>query len=177
MTRLIAIAGKDGSGKSTFAGKLATRLGDAYVCAVATGLREHCISEGYLTRQQAYAKPTSQETRNVLRNISKEAKVKYGTKLIWLNKLLLKMRGFLQVCPVIVHDVRYLHEAETLLSLGAELIYLGGCELSAEECGMPSFADLPALYELAKFKLPEKPDDKYIAMVYNSIIETRLHHE
>lgn len=54
---LIAIAGKDGVGKSTLAAKLAVKFGDATMMAVATRLREMCIADGHLTRLQAYAKP------------------------------------------------------------------------------------------------------------------------
>ena len=159
---IIAIAGKDGSGKSTLAGELAPFFGNCSLMAFATELRERCISDGHLTREKAYAKPTTIGTRRILRLRSQAYKNRYGHDL-WANSLINRIpRG---IPSVIIHDMRYRHELELLLKTNHNVVvlFVGDANLTEEQKQDPSFADLPYIYEEADILLPSNTS-KYIRL-------------
>ncbi|EKU97923.1 hypothetical protein Lepto7375DRAFT_7181 [Leptolyngbya sp. PCC 7375] len=168
---LIAIAGKDGVGKSYLAGKLATLFGDAVVLAFATKLRHLCVEQGFLIKQEAFSKPTSTKARKVLRERSEYFKAFYGNSDYFVDEcsntwsLLATFNT-----PIIIHDLRYLCEAEEVIESGGTLIYLGDFDLTPEERKEPSFQDLPLIYELKDYHLPAKPSEEKIFKLFNTLL-------
>ena len=152
MSTIISIAGKDGSGKRTLAGRLAPYFGDCCLMAFATGLREEAIAQGILTREEAYRKPTSPRVRRILREFSTMYKQQKGSN-IWANHLLERMP---RTPVVIVHDTRYIGEIGTIRYAADQLIsiFVGSAELSDEEKTEPSFKHLPAIRQMADLILP-----------------------
>lgn len=160
--QLIAIAGKDGTGKSTLAGKLASLYGNAILLAFATRLRQICVGQGTLTEQEAFAKPTSDTARAVLRSTSAQLKATlqddefFGKYLqgVWRSTQEL---GVARVA--IIHDLRYVHEARRVKEDGGHIVFLGDGHLTEEQKAMPSFADLPHIVGMADTRLPAKPSE------------------
>ena len=164
LNNTVLICGKDGVGKSTLAGQLAVRAGDAIVMAVASTLREMLIQDEVLTREEAYTKPTSDRVRTILRAYSSIYKTQWGPN-IFADRAAETASCFPEAIPVIVHDVRYLIEVTAFArEMGwgnVTLIYIGDAELSEDEAAEPSFQDLPDVKELADIWLPEKPHEEF----------------
>lgn len=165
---LIAIAGKDGVGKSTLAGKLAVLFGDAMVLAFATRLREMCIADGVLTRLQAYAKPMDAFSRGALRSMSLAYKKQYGdtifadtAKQIWTTS---------NAKVAILHDMRYSYEAEAIRQSGGLIVYVGSNVLTDEEAEMDSFKHLPGIDKMADFTLGFKPSDNCVNALHHDLL-------
>lgn len=165
---IIAICGKDGAGKSTLAANLAVQYGNCAIMAFATELRERCISDGFLTREDAYRKPTKSSTRRILRQKSQAYKDRYG-HYVWADSLVYNIPDHFNT--VIVHDMRYNRELETLKNTCQKVvsIFVGDDHISDDQSKMPSFADLPDLYQSADFLLQKYPMDNY---KINDIVKT-----
>jgi len=150
---IIAICGKDGTGKSTLAGELAPYFGNCSFLAFATELRERCILDGHLTREKAYAKPTTAGTRRILRQRSQAYKDRFGHN-IWASALVERVPN--NIPTTIIHDMRYALERSTLMNTNHNVItlFVGDANLTDEQKLEPSFADLPQLYEDADILLP-----------------------
>jgi hypothetical protein len=160
-SNVVLICGMDGTGKSTLAGKLATRAGNAAVLAFATQLREMCIRDGFLTKEEAYVKPTPVTVRGILRYQSLQYKKLYGED-VFATRLRDYVESLPRELPKFIHDTRYLAELEAFRPEGCTIIYLGGSELTAEQKTMSSFKELPEIYVMADLRLPEKPSEDLI---------------
>ena len=177
MANIIAIAGKDGVGKSTLAGSLAHRMGDTALIAFATSLRQMCVDYAILTYDEAWSKPTPPEVRKILREYSLSFKSYLGDTIFAFNTLKTISRCLnAGIYTVIIHDMRFAVELKALreeFSHSSDrlyVIYVGSDELSQSEAEMPSFADLPQISQEADIRLPQYPSFSHVEYLVQELI-------
>ena len=154
---LIGIAGPESSGKTTLACTIAGRFGNAFTMAFATQLRELLIESGELSRGAAYEKPMSDAVRTKLRVYALHYKAKYGDAYFAKHaqkrwRMIRKLN-----IPAIVHDLRFVCEAEALKEDGGKIIYLGSAGCQGYE--------LDQVYTMADVLTKERPDEQEISAI------------
>lgn len=157
---LIAIAGPDGAGKTTLANFLADEFGLDKL-AFATYLREACIAKGLVSREEAYAKPSSANCRAVLR--AEGTLKKRAGMPIKFEQLLLKDWLESNKLGATIGDMRFLSEAKAVQKAGGLIFYLDK-PISAEEIKLDSFSQLPQIKQLADLVMPQLPSPNWYAL-------------
>jgi hypothetical protein len=157
LPNIIFFAGCDGNGKSTLAKNWVKFLAphiEVPLTAFATGVREKAIADGLLTREEAYAKPTSEKARRVLREVGGGEREKDPD--VWV-KAYAKDYGGLKYR--VNDDTRYVNEATMAIGECALLVYVKpepGTDTSQWHT-MSSFRELPEVEKMAHIVLPWRP--------------------
>lgn len=119
--KILALSGKRCSGKSTAAKFLAEEYGAVRVGFADAIRHELCAVLGY-PREFIYGKPTHPRARALM--ISHGQARRWITPTYWITKLMAELAHQKEVGTplVVIDDLRFWNEAETLMGHGAELV-------------------------------------------------------
>lgn len=133
-----------GTGKSYIADELKTYLEERYslkvkIFSFGNFVREYCVVENLLSRDESYGKPTTGKARFTLRTQS--YLLKRENPFVWVDCMEKTMKQHVYDVAI-VDDIRFMKEYEFLLNHGLVLTYLGKSQNNYELPKLSELADL-----------------------------------
>jgi hypothetical protein len=157
LSRVIAISGHDGVGKSTLARELAAHLGGVII-SLADPLKHQTAMHLGLTEEQVRAKPTPPHLRDYMRALGYAQRQESGEHY-WVNQWYARALTALRdgASWVICDDMRHVNEFEFMDSHGAVSVALAryGTEPAAQETYPPIIAEVWDIRNRMLRRMPE----------------------